>query len=130
MKVVIEAPLGTKVLQDGHVDRTVQDVNGKNGGKWAKQGPRLKIFLDAKDDGNVGNKTIAVIDGLWGTRASVPGYQAVSIPDGTIRNGMVRVIIEILSEEGEAEHASELNPSGKGRSRLTRKFDLFTVQCC
>lgn len=78
---------------------------------------------------NDGLTSVAVIDGLWGTFASIVTYQPMVIPE-EIRDENIRVTFEILSEEGEIKHESEMNPSGKDRNREDRKFKLVSIQCC
>lgn len=72
---------------------------------------------------------VTIVDSLWGTRASVMGYQAMSIPRG-IRGGDIRVTFEILSAAKEMEYDVGLDDNGERLDRGDRKFKLVNMQCC
>ncbi|MEP5088473.1 MAG: hypothetical protein ABJR23_03515 [Paracoccaceae bacterium] len=75
------------------------------------------------DTGNGSNSsTVVVVDGLWETQASVPGYEVIPIPSGF---DTIRVTLEVLSAETEAHHSAFLTHLAGNDSdsvRLDRKF--------
>lgn len=116
VKVVLE---GSPEALDVDVRRE-DDLNGA--------GEELNVGLDIAQH-EEGVSPDAVIDAMWGTIVSIVTYRTMAIPEG-IKNDIIRVTFEILSEEGEIEHDTEMNPSGKGRNRADRKFKLVSMQCC
>lgn len=77
-----------------------------------------------------GSGANVVVDGLWGSLASVGGYKAISIPEGSRKT---RVTFEILTVESEAPysralyngtaHTAEMDVRGR------RQFKITSMQC-
>lgn len=85
------------------------------------------------DDGESGhdsNDAVVIVDGLWETRASVPGYEVIPIPSSL---DPVRVTFEVLSADSEAMHSRFLTHVATNESdsvRVDRKFKVVRMQCC
>lgn len=74
--------------------------------------------------------TEMVIDGLWGSAASITGYKLISIPEGATTT---RVTFENLSANTETLYSSQLfnnNAHLKDGVRGSRKFKIASLQCC
>lgn len=73
--------------------------------------------------------SVTIVDGLWGTKASMLAYDTILLPPG-VRNGDIRVTFEILSEVKEKEYDANFKAVVKEKDRGDRKFKLVNMQCC
>lgn len=97
-----------------------------------------RVVVDARPEAGEGsakgNSTSAVIvDGLWGSHASVSLFETIPIPDtgSTTSEGTVRVTVKILSAQEEISYGSSRRLHKSGRHlRGDRKFKLLSLQCC
>ncbi len=110
--------------QDGEGDGAADGVDGDGGG------------------GESGAASVTFVEGLWGSHASVPWFETISIPEapegGGPVDGTVRVTFEVLSADTERlydppalflDAGEDQNADGKD-VRGDRKFKLLSLHCC
>lgn len=97
---------------------------------------------DAGGGGESSAASVTFVEGLWGSHASVPWFETISIPEapegGDLEDGTVRVNFEVLSADTERlfdPPALFLNAgedqSEEGKDvRGDRKFKLLSLHCC
>ena len=71
-----------------------------------------------------------VIDGLWGSKASVQRNELIPIPNGS---ETIRVMFEVLSADTEESYTSFLVDAGGSKLDSVRqdpKFKILRMQCC
>lgn len=73
--------------------------------------------------------TTVTIDGLWETRASLPWFQTIALPEDSTS---IEVTIQVLSEKDATVQRSALSDYrvGQRNNRGDRKFRLLGLQCC
>ncbi|CAN0249051.1 unnamed protein product [Ectocarpus sp. 12 AP-2014] len=99
-----------------------------------------RVIVDARPGAEYSNgggaNSIAsevIVDGLWGSQASVSWYETIPLPDtgNTASDATVRVTFKTVSaeEETQPDISSHLFDAD-GDVRGDRKFKLFSLQCC
>ena len=74
--------------------------------------------------------TVAIVDGLWESRASLLDYAAISIPSNV---ETVSVKFEVLTADTEVSYSSALSGVAGSEAdgvRRARKFKVLRMQCC
>ncbi|CAM9361745.1 unnamed protein product [Laminaria digitata] len=97
---------------------------------------RVAVRADGTDADGESNKdsneTVAVIDGLWETRASELDYAVIPISTPSDVD-TIRVTFEVISADTEASYSSLLSGVVGSKSdsvRIDRKFKVVRMQCC